>query len=333
MAGWLMIAAVAGCGRADGGAITATGTVELLETEVAPSVAGRVSRSWVEEGAHVRAGDTLVTLVSPTLPADLGAREARLARAEAELEDLARGARRDEIERAEAELRSAGAEAEKAAKDLARAEPLAASGAIAAQQLDAARAAARSTAGRRDAARQAVELLRAGPRAGAMAAARARVAEATADVAAARRTSAELTLVAPSAGIVLSRWVEAGEQVAPDQPVLSLGDATRPWARVYVNQRDLPRVIVGDPVTGTLDGMPDRPLRGRVVAINPEAEFSPRVALTEDERADLVFGVKVEFPDSAGVIKAGLPITVRFGRAAAPERVARGAEHAPGRAP
>jgi HlyD family secretion protein len=48
------------------------------------------------------------------------------------------------------------------------------------------------------------------------------------------------------------------------------------------------------------------------VAINNKAEFTPRVALTEEERADLLFGVKIAFHDSAGRLKPGLPITVRI---------------------
>jgi HlyD family secretion protein len=52
-----------------------------------------------------------------------------------------------------------------------------------------------------------------------------------------------------------------------------------------------------------------------VVSINDRAEFTPRVALTEDERADLMFGVRVEFADSSGALKPGLPVTVRLSRA------------------
>jgi HlyD family secretion protein len=63
---------------------------------------------------------------------------------------------------------------------------------------------------------------------------------------------------------------------------------------------------------GVLDGLPDRPFTGEVVAINSKAEFTPRVALTEEERADLLFGVKVAFRDTTGALKPGLPITVRI---------------------
>ena len=59
-------------------------------------------------------------------------------------------------------------------------------------------------------------------------------------------------------------------------------------------------------------GCPKREFAGRVIAIDDHAQFTPRVALTETERADLVFGVKVEFQDSTGILKPGLAATVRF---------------------
>ena len=53
-------------------------------------------------------------------------------------------------------------------------------------------------------------------------------------------------------------------------------------------------------------------MSGAPVAIATRAEFTPRVALTEKERADLLFGVKVELTDTASVAKPGLPVTVSF---------------------
>jgi HlyD family secretion protein len=73
---------------------------------------------------------------------------------------------------------------------------------------------------------------------------------------------------------------------------------------------------VGDSVTAVLDNYPDRPFRGVIASIATRAEYTPRVALTEAERADLLFAVRVEFRDTTEFLKAGLPVTVRF-RAAA----------------
>ena len=74
----------------------------------------------------------------------------------------------------------------------------------------------------------------------------------------------------------------------------------------------LSRVQPGQTVHAVLDAYPGTEFVGRVVALSTKAEFTPRVALTEKERADLLFGVKIEFADTTGMLKAGLPITVHI---------------------
>jgi HlyD family secretion protein len=94
--------------------------------------------------------------------------------------------------------------------------------------------------------------------------------------------------------------------------VVSLGDPRDAWIRVYVAAPLFSAIQVGDIVPVTIDGVPDREFQARVTALATEAEFTPRVALTEDERADLLFGVKLQFSDTTGTLKAGLPATARF---------------------
>jgi len=72
------------------------------------------------------------------------------------------------------------------------------------------------------------------------------------------------------------------------------------------------RLKLGQPAEVWLDGVPDRSWKGTVTVINPRAEFTPRAALTEDERADLMFGLRVEVDDTTGAVKPGLPATVRL---------------------
>ncbi|MBX9928270.1 MAG: HlyD family efflux transporter periplasmic adaptor subunit, partial [Gemmatimonadaceae bacterium] len=137
-------------------------------------------------------------------------------------------------------------------------------------------------------------------------------------VAALTATASDLVLIAPIDGQVISRAAEVGEVVAPGQAVFTLADPSRPSVRVFVSQDHLPFINPGDSVEARLDALPDAPFRGRVAAISPRAEFTPRVALTEKERADLLFAVKIVFTDSTHRLKAGLPVTVRFRRAATP---------------
>ncbi|MDF1504705.1 biotin/lipoyl-binding protein, partial [Roseisolibacter sp. H3M3-2] len=69
----------------DDGAVVASGTVEWTEVDVAPLAAGRVTRVLVEEGARVRAGDTLAVLAQPVLDAAGAQQEAGVAASRARL--------------------------------------------------------------------------------------------------------------------------------------------------------------------------------------------------------------------------------------------------------
>src|SRR5690349_3550473 len=293
-------------------AIVAQGTIEVEETDIVPTVRGRITRIWVAEGAQVRAGDTVVTLSSSTMRDDLGEREARVAQAEAELRDVERGARPEEIARAEAELRSAQAEEARASKEQARMDALVADKVVSQQDADNARAAADDAHAKREAREQSLELLRAGATREAREAARSRLAEARAYLAQGRASDGDLTLVAPVDGIVMPHYYRVGEAVEAGDPVMTTADVSHPWVRVFVNQRDLPALRLGGAAQAVLDGAPDRPIPGRIVAINHEAEYTPPVALTTDERADLMSGGKVALADQDGAPRAGLPVTVRL---------------------
>jgi HlyD family secretion protein len=296
------------CGRSSAGD-TAVGTLEMVEVNVGPLQAARAVRVYVEEGAEVRAGDTLAVFSTPTLTASVAQAEARAAAAAETSRELARGSRPGEIAGAQKELEVAEAEASRAAADVARLEPLAARGDVSRATIDAARAAARSTAGRRDAAREALQLVRDGARRERRNAADAEARGAQAAVEGWKATADDLVLVSPVDGVVSSRNVEPGEVLAAGQSAITVGQPSRPWARIYVSQFVLPRLKAGDTLSARLDG-DTTVYRGRITAIATRAEFTPRVALTEQEREDLLFGVKVEFAERGDRLRAGMPITV-----------------------
>jgi len=317
-AGLALALAAAACSRRDAPP-EATGTLEMTQADVAPLQPARVLRVLVREGDAVRAGDTLAVLTQTVTVGDVGVREATLQQAEARLAEMEAGSRREDVARAEADVAAAAAEADRAARDVERLRPLAEHRTVSRQQFDVAQTAARVAARRRDAARQVLAAVRAGPRREEVDAARAQVAGARAALRSSQSTASDLTLTAATGGVVIGRYAEPGEVVGAGQPVLTVGDPARPYTRVYVGETVLPLLRVGDAVTARLDGFPGRAFRGRVSAIADRAEFTPRVALTERERADLLFGVRIDFDAGAPMLKAGLPVTVELpARRAAP---------------
>jgi HlyD family secretion protein len=303
---------LAACRQDDTDVIVGHGTVEVTESDVGPLTTARVLQVAVQEGERVRPGDTLVVLTQSAMPATIEAQRARVLAAQAALGDLARGARQQEIDAAEAELRGAASEVERASRELARMRSLAAGNAVSQQMLDNAEAAARNANSMRDAAAERVALLRAGSRPDRISQARADLANARAALAATEATAGDLVLVASQDAIVLSRLAEPGEVLTPGTPALTLGETRRPWVRVYLPARDVGRVALGQTAEVFLDGVTDRSWKGTVTVINPRAEFTPRAALTEEERADLMFGLRVLVEDTTGAIKPGLPASVRF---------------------
>lgn len=307
----LSAAVLAGC--APDGPYSAHGTVEIREMDVSPVVPARIASVRVDEGDSVRAGDTIAVLTVSTLPADIAGREARLASAQAQLRDLERGARAPELERARADLRAATAEAARTADDARRIQALFEAGAVSRREWDAVRTAAEMAAARRDAARDALDLLVEGTRPDRIRAARAEVEAARAALEGSRATAGDLVLTAPASGRVLGRHADPGETVAAGTPIATIGLARQAWVRVFVHADRLPHIAVGDTVRITVPGATDG-LRGRVASIADRAEFTPRAALTEEERADQLFGVRVDVLDDTGIAKAGMPASVAFPR-------------------
>jgi HlyD family secretion protein len=302
-----------GCGCDDlDGVLRASGTIEVVQTDIAPMMAARVTWLAVNEGDSVQAGDTLVRLSQTTLASEIDLRSARVAAANAALRDLQSGARDPEIMRAESELHAARAESARAEAELKRQSALLEAKAISQSHFDAVQTAAATAASRVLSLQQSLNLLRLGSRQQRIEAAEADLQAARAALQSTLALSTDLVLTAPAAGVVLGRHVESGEVVAPGVPALTIGNLSDPWVRVYVAAPSLPRLHVGQGALARLTGLDDHLFAGRIIAIDSRAQFTPRIALTEDERADLMFGVKVQLAPGTTFLKPGLPADVYF---------------------
>jgi HlyD family secretion protein len=118
----------------------------------------------------------------------------------------------------------------------------------------------------------------------------------------------------PRAGTVLTTYVEAGEFVQPGQPLYRVAMLDSLELRAYVTETQLAGIRVGQPAEVTIDVSVGerRTLPGRVTWIAAESEFTPTPVQTRDERADLVYAVKVMVANAGGALKIGMPADVRF---------------------
>jgi HlyD family secretion protein len=303
------LAVLVGCSRARTG-IVGSGTVELDEVDVSSLVGGRVERLFVDEGDSVALGDTLAILERGEIAGEVESRAAETERAQALYKDMERGPRAAERRTARAERDAAVSAEVLADSELVRTRGLFDRQLASRAELDRSRAARDGASATRAAAEERLALLEEGYRRGQVAAAREAAQSAQGAYRSSRARANELVLVAPIRGVVLLKNAELGEVVGAGIPALTLGDPDRLWVRCYLATPEVARVKVGSTAHVRVLGWADRDFPGRVVEIATRAEFTPRAALTEEERASIVFRVKVALEPSGGRLKPGLPADV-----------------------
>jgi HlyD family secretion protein len=316
-----LLVLVAGCTRgATPAPDRASGYIEATEVRVAAEVGGRLLEVKVAEGDRVAAGDVVARI--DTADTDLLLRRVTAERdqAEAQLALLRAGSRTEDVRQAASQLqaaqsdvRGAQAELDAATADLERFEGLLRANAGSVKQRDDAKtrrdvaaARVRGAQERAQGAGDALAKVRSGARRQEVDAARARVSAVEAQIASLQKNVADAVLKAPVSGIVTSKLLDAGEIAAPRAPVVVITDLDHAWANVYVDERLVPRLKIGQAATLVTDA--GQRLPGTVTFISPKAEFTPRNVQTADERSKLVYRIKVTADNTQGVLKPGMPI-------------------------
>jgi HlyD family secretion protein len=120
-------------------------------------------------------------------------------------------------------------------------------------------------------------------------------------------------VVAPAGGTVLEKYVESGEFVTTGKPLLKVADIQRMYIRAYVTSAQLKSIRVGQPVKVFADygDHQKKEYAGTVSWISSRSEFTPKTILTDDERADLVYAVKIAIRND-GYAKIGMYGEVKF---------------------
>lgn len=120
-------------------------------------------------------------------------------------------------------------------------------------------------------------------------------------------------IIAPANGTVIEKYVERGEFVSVGKPLFKTADTENMFIRAYVTSAQLKNIKTGQKATVYADyGNGERKAyEGRVTWISSRSEFTPKTILTDDERADLVYAIKVAI-NGDGYVKMGMYGEVRF---------------------
>ena len=120
-------------------------------------------------------------------------------------------------------------------------------------------------------------------------------------------------ILVPAKGTVIEKYVERGEFVSAGKPLFKMADTENMFIRAYVTSAQLENIKTGQKATVFADygNGGKKEYEGQVTWISSHSEFTPKTILTDDERADLVYAVKVAIKGD-GYVKMGMYGEVLF---------------------
>lgn len=292
--------------------LTASGTVEVTKYDVTPRIAGYIRELTYREGDFLTEGVLVCRLEREDLQRQNESSWQAVEAAQATLTDLQKGSREQEIFMAKSQIDRTKAVYDKASADLTRNEQLYVVGGISRQELDNAREANKVAKEDYLSAQANYDLVMEGTRTDQIAAQAAEVQRLIAAARANEDLVNNMNLFSPVDGVIISKNFENNEYINAGESVVTIADLKDCWVKVYISTADLGKVYIGQETELTVDGFPQEKFTGKVVEINDEAEFTPRESITQDERANMVFAVKIQIENPDGKIKAGMPTDVIF---------------------
>jgi HlyD family secretion protein len=310
----LLASMLAGCFGS--GSPPLQGYVEGTYVYVSAESAGRVVERPAIAGTAVAAGEVLAKLDdSDAIEAVAGA-EARLAQAVAQLANLGSGQRPEEVSVIAAELSEARSSLTLAEDDYRRKLQLREKGVVAQAVVDDAKSRRDAAEAKAQMTERQLEVAKLPARPEEIDAATRNVAAQKAALAQAKIALDKRTLRAPAAGLVEETFFEPGELVSAGQAVVSILPDANKKVRFFLPEPELARLKVGDRVAVSCDGC-DADLAAEVTFVASEAEFTPPVIYSRDNREKLVFRVDARPLGAAVSLKVGQPVEVRVTAGAA----------------
>jgi HlyD family secretion protein len=121
-------------------------------------------------------------------------------------------------------------------------------------------------------------------------------------------------IINPVNGTVLTKYAEVNELTSFGRPLYKIADLSTMELRVYVSETQLSNIKIGQEVTVKIDaGDAMKNFKGIITWVSSEAEFTPKIIQTKEERINLVYAVKIDVKND-GSLKIGMPAEMWIAR-------------------
>ncbi len=295
------------CSKKDNSYLKLSGIIEGKEIEISSKIAGRIKEIYVNEGDRVRENTLIAVIDCSDYEIQKKQIEAIVESASANLRLLEKGARNEDIRMAEEAFKQAEANLRSAERDWIRAKRLIEEKSITEKQWEDARTKYEFALAYFKQSEENLKKIKKGARDEEIELARAKLKEAMAGLEAVEKRIKDCEIFSLSDGIVSLKLRERGEIVNIGTPILKIIDTEKAYLYVYIPEKEIGLVKIGELAEVRIDSFPERKFIGKIVYISPEAEFTPKQIQTEDERTKLVFKMKIELENKESIFKVGMP--------------------------
>ena len=290
--------------------VKASGSVEVTEIQLAPQAGGRIIELKIHEADVLKKGDLIAKMSLDGADHDVEMAEAALAAANQQLLELKNGFRKEDVSKARAEVALRKTQFEQAERDSKRFKKLADDGVVSVREAELYAENANAKMNAMKMASDTLSLLENGIRPEQINAAEANVRRCEAVLLKAKTMLGYKEFRSPDDGVVLTKNYQIGDVISAGAPIATLGVMTDCWIKLYIPSTQLGLIRLGGEAEVKVDSYPDKKFKARVTEINQQAEYNPRLSLTQSERTNMVFWIKLSVDNPEGILKPGMPADV-----------------------
>ena len=323
---------LAGCAKSN--VLELSGTIESTQIDCNAEVSGKVLKIEKEEGSQVKEGDVIAVLDSSLQQLAVKQQEAVVRLKQARLDELKAGTRPEQLEQAEEAVKSADLAVKNAQTGVDTAQTgydywlekynnvkaLYDSNSAsendltdakykldtAKQQLESAQKQLKVLQSQYQSVLAQQKLLQNGSTYQAVQAAQADLDQSQAVLDQAELLLSKYEVKAPSAGTLLINNIDIGDMVNTGTNVGTISDLSDLWIKVYIQQKYLKNISLGQEVDLTTQALDGKTVKGKITYISDQAEYTPKNVETDEAKENTVFKVKIKIPDTGAGLKPGM---------------------------
>ena len=304
---FMILIILIGCNSKNENGVEASGTIEGTEIKLSSKISGTIENKIYNEGDNVKDGDTLIILDKTILEFQKQQAEAGVELTKAQFDMLQKGARIEEIVQVEESYNQALTNFKSTEEDFERMKSLFSQNSITKKQFDDSENRLKITKAQLSAAKQSLKKIKNFARPEELRSAEAKFEQSKSILNITLQQIKDAFIISKINGTITSLPYEKGELVTQGSVVATVVNLDKVFLNLYVPEISLGKINYKNNVDVSVDGFPDKKFNGKIIFISNVAEFTPKNIQTKEDRAKLVYAIKVEIKNENNILKSGMP--------------------------